>query len=161
MRRTRFEDWECPVARTVDILGDWWTPLVLRSAFLGVRRFEEFRDALGIPRNVLTERLGRLVDEGVFRQVQYQDRPVRHEYRLTEKGVAFYPVLVSLLQWGSDWLDWDGEAPPVRLVDRSTGEPVDPVLVDARTGEPLDPRNTRAVYETTSRWGRPEASRTS
>ena len=146
MRRTRFDDWDCSIARSVDILGDWWTPMVIRSALLGARRFEQFTEALGIPRNVLTERLNRLVDEGIMRKVEYQDRPVRHEYRLTEKGVALYPVIVSILEWGNQWLDWDDDGPPVHLVDRATGEVVEPVLVDARTGERLDPRSTRAVY---------------
>jgi DNA-binding HxlR family transcriptional regulator len=146
MRRTRFDDWDCSIARSVDILGDWWTPMVIRSALLGARRFEQFTEALGIPRNVLTERLNRLVDEGIMRKVEYQDRPVRHEYRLTEKGVALYPVIVSMLEWGNRWLDWDDDGPPVQLVDRTTGEVVEPILVDARTGEPLEPRRTRAVY---------------
>lgn len=155
MRRTRFDDWDCSVARTTDLLGDWWTPLVLRSAFLGARRFEEFTEMLGIPRNVLTERLRRLTDEGVFVKVQYQDRPVRHEYRLTEKGVGLYPVLVTMLEWGNAWGDWPDGTPPVRLVDRETGRPLLPVLVDAATGERLDPRRTRAEYVREGNWGRP------
>lgn len=146
MRRTRFDDWDCSVARTVDILGDWWTPMVVRAAFLGARRFEQFTDQLGIPRNVLTERLARLVDEGILTKVAYQERPLRHEYLLTDKGVGLYPVIVSLLEWGNRWLDWDGDEPPVHLVDRETGERVEPVLVDRRTGQPLEPRATRAVY---------------
>ena len=73
MRRTRFDDWDCSVARATDILGDWWTPLVVRSALLGVRRFDDFVEMLGIPRNVLTERLSRLVDEGILRKVAYQE----------------------------------------------------------------------------------------
>jgi DNA-binding HxlR family transcriptional regulator len=155
MRRTRFDDWDCSIARSVDILGDWWTPMVIRSALLGARRFEHFTDGLGIPRNVLTERLNRLVDEGIMTKVAYQDRPVRHEYRLTEKGVALYPVIVAMLEWGNEWLDWDGEEPPVHLVDRDTGERVEPLLVDARTGVPLDPRRTRAVYARGDVTGRP------
>jgi DNA-binding HxlR family transcriptional regulator len=146
VRRTRFDDWDCSIARTVDILGDWWTPMVIRSAFLGARRFEQFTDSLGIPRNVLTERLNRLVDEGIMEKVAYQDRPVRHEYRLTEKGVGLYPVIVSMLEWGNRWLDWETD-PPVRLVDRETGEELEPVLVDRRTGRELEPRTTRAVYD--------------
>lgn len=146
MRRTRFDDWDCSIARATDILGDWWTPMVIRSALLGARRFEQFTDGLGIPRNVLTDRLNRLVDEGIMRKVEYQDRPVRHEYRLTDKGVALYPVIVGLLQWGNDWLDWGDDGPPVHLVHRDTGEVIEPMLVDARTGEPLDPRATRAAY---------------
>ena len=86
MRRTRFDDWDCSVARATDVLGDWWTPFIVRSTFLGVRRFDDFVEMLGIPRNVLTERLTRLVDEGILTKVAYQERPVRHEYRLTEKG---------------------------------------------------------------------------
>lgn len=146
MRRTRFDDWDCSIARSVDILGDWWTPLIIRSALLGARRFEQFTESLGIPRNVLTERLGRLVDEGIMHKVEYQERPTRYEYRLTEKGVGLYPVIVTMLEWGNRWLDWDGDGPPVHLVDRETGEPIEPVLVDARTGAQIDPRATRAVY---------------
>ena len=96
MRRTRFADWDCSIARATDILGDWWTPLVVRSALLGVRRFDDFVEMLGIPRNVLTERLARLVDEGILAKVKYQERPVRYEYRLTDKGVGLYPVIVAL-----------------------------------------------------------------
>jgi len=155
MRRTRFDTWDCPVARTVDILGDWWTPMVIRSALLGVRRFEDFTEGLGIPRNVLTERLNRLVDEGIMTKVEYQDRPVRHEYRLTAKGVGLYDVVVSLLEWGNAWLEWGDDGPPVELVDRATGEPVEPVLVDRRTGVELDPRSTRAVYRRGENAGRP------
>ena len=146
MRRTRFDEWDCSIARSVDILGDWWTPMVIRSALMGARRFEHFTDGLGIPRNVLTERLNRLVDEGIMVKVEYQDRPVRYEYRLTEKGIGLYPVIVSIMEWGNRWLEWDDEGPPVQLVDRTTGEPVEPILVDARTGQPLDARATRAVY---------------
>jgi len=159
MRRTRFDDWDCSVARSVDILGDWWTPMVIRSALLGARRFEQFTDALGIPRNVLTERLNRLVDEGIMTKVEYQERPVRYEYRLTEKGIGLYPVIVSLLEWGNRWLDWDGEDPPVHLVDRHTGEAVEPILVDARTGRPLDPRETAAVFARSGTGRPPEVVR--
>ena len=146
MRRTRFSDWDCSVARATDILGDWWTPLVVRSALLGVRRFDDFVEMLGIPRNVLTERLARLVDEGILRKVAYQENPVRHEYRLTEKGLGLYPVIVTLLEWGNDFFEWPEGEPPVHLVDRDTGEVIEPLLIDRRTGEPLDPRRTKAVY---------------
>src|SRR5690606_37003742 len=90
--------------------------------------------------------LNRFVDEGIMERFAYQQRPVRHEYRLTDKGVALYPVMVTIMQWGNTWLDWGGDEPPVQLVDRDTGEVVEPVLTDARTGRPLDPRRTRAVY---------------
>jgi DNA-binding HxlR family transcriptional regulator len=144
VRRTRFDDWDCSIARTVDMLGDWWTPLVLRQAFLGARRFDEFQEALGIPRNVLTERLRTLVDLGVLAKRQYSERPPRYEYRLTDKGIDLFGVIVSMMTWGDRWLDWP-DGPPIRLVDRETGETVEPVLVDRRTGEPIDPRRTRPV----------------
>ena len=94
--------------------------MVIRSAFLGARRFEHFTDGLGIPRNVLTERLARLVDEGIMEKRAYQERPMRYQYHLTDKGIALYPVIVSMLEWGNRWLDWDVD-PPVHLVDRETG----------------------------------------
>jgi DNA-binding HxlR family transcriptional regulator len=144
VRRTRFDDWDCSIARTVDMLGDWWTPMVVRQAFLGARRFDDFRTALGIPRNVLTERLRTLEEQGVFERRRYCEHPPRYEYHLTDKGIGLFGVIVSMMKWGDEWLDWP-DGPPIRLVDRETGETVEPVLVDARTGEPIDPRRTRPV----------------
>jgi DNA-binding HxlR family transcriptional regulator len=158
VRRTRFDDWDCSIARTVDMLGDWWTPLVVRTAFLGARRFDEFQAALGIPRNVLTDRLRTLVDRGVLERRQYSERPPRSEYRLTEKGIELFPVIVSMMAWGDRWLDWP-DGPPMRLVDRETGDVIDPVLVDRATGEPIDPRRTRAVTTARGR-GAPPARAT-
>jgi DNA-binding HxlR family transcriptional regulator len=143
VRRTRFDDAACPIARTTDLIGDWWTPLVMREAFVGRRRFDEFHDALEMPRAVLTARLKRLCDEGMLRRVAYQERPPRYEYRLTEQGVAFYDVLAAMWRFGEDWLWPDGEAPPLQLVDRDTGARVEPRVVDATTGEPIDVRRIR------------------
>ncbi len=103
MRRTRFDDASCPIARTTDLMGDWWTPLVMREAFFGRHRFEEFQSALDAPRAVLTARLNRLCDEGMLQRVAYQEHPVRHEYRLTDKGRAFWDVLAAMWRWGTDW----------------------------------------------------------
>ena len=141
MRRTRFDDWPCPIARTTDLVGDWWTPIILREAFLGRRRFEEFQAAVGVPRAVLADRLARLVDEGVLVKTAYEERPPRYEYRLTDKGRAFWDVLAAMWRWGADWL-FDGE-PLLSLVDRETGEEVRPLVVDERTGAPLDVRRIR------------------
>ncbi len=88
--------------------------MVVRAAFLGARRFEQFQESLGIPRNVLTERLRTLVDEGILEKRAYHDRPVRYEYRLTEKGVALYPVIIAMMRWGDEWLDWP-DGPPLEL----------------------------------------------
>jgi DNA-binding HxlR family transcriptional regulator len=143
MRRTRFDEWQCSVARTADLLGDWWTPLVLREAFFGSRRFDDFVEILGISRNTLTERLARLVEEGILAKQAYQENPTRCEYTLTEKGRALFGVLASMIRWGDDWLATE-DGPPVELVDLSTGEVVHPMVVDERTGKPLDHRSLRA-----------------
>ena len=121
MRRTRFDRWPCPIARTTDLIGDWWTPLVMREAFLGRRRFEDFQRALGVPRAVLTKRLDRLVDDGLLNKVPYEERPPRYEYRLTEKGRAFWDVLAAMWRWGSDWL-WGAKGAPVAIVRSRDGE---------------------------------------
>jgi DNA-binding HxlR family transcriptional regulator len=147
VKRTRFDDWPCPIARTTDLVGDWWTPLVMREAFLGRRRFDEFVDALGIPRAVLATRLERLVDEGLLRKEQYEDHPPRCHYKLTAKGVAFYDVLAAMWRWGIDWQWPDGEA-PLMLVDRDSGDEVVPVVVDERTGDRLDVRRLRVTSRT-------------
>lgn len=142
MRRTRFEEWNCSIARATDILGDWWTPLVIREAFYGTRRFDDFVDHLGIGRNILTERLRRLTDEGIFDKLAYQDHPARYEYRLTDKGRALFDVLAALHRWGNDWLATD-DGPPVEMVDRETGAVVHPIVVDEATGKRLDPRHIK------------------
>ena len=142
MRRTRFHRWPCPIARAADLIGDWWTPLVLREAFSGRRRFEDFQRALGVPRAVLAKRLERLVAEGLMTRVPYAEGPVRYEYRLTEKGRAFWDVLAAMWRWGSDWL-WNEKGPPVMLVDHETGQEVRPVVVDEHTGKRLDVRQLR------------------
>ncbi|HBX76503.1 MAG TPA: transcriptional regulator [Acidimicrobiaceae bacterium] len=152
MQRTRFDDKLCPIARSVDLVGDWWTPLILRDACAGVRRFEDFQANLSIPRATLTSRLQRLVDAQMLRKEQYQQHPPRHEYRLTRKGAEFYPILAAMFQWGSDWLypNEDGEptTPDLRLIDAETGRELHPQVVDRHTGEPIDVRRTRlAVRE--------------
>lgn len=143
MRRTRFDDQPCPIARTTDLIGDWWTPLVMREAFTGKRRFDELQSALNVPRAVLTARLKRLCDEGMLERVEYQQSPARYEYRLTDKGRAFWAVLAAMFRWGSDWLWPEGERPPLVLIDRKTGDEVRPLVVDENTGEALDLRRVR------------------
>ena len=145
MQRTRFDRAPCPIARTSDLIGDGWTPLILREAYRGVRRFEDLQAALDIPRASLTTRLDRLVDEGMLRREPYQDHPPRHEYRLTRKGAEFYPVLAAMWRWGSDWLfdPEGGDAVPLELVDAESGREVRPLVVDERTGDPIDVRQVR------------------
>ncbi len=118
---------DCSIQASLDILGDRWTILILRDAFRGVRRFEDFRRDLDIARPVLTERLKRLVDRGVLARHLYCERPPRHEYRLTEMGMALSPALVALMRWGDRWLS-DGDAPTV-LVHEACGHPLDQQFV--------------------------------
>ena len=142
MRRTRFDDWPCPIARVTDLLGDWWTPLVLRECFYGRRRYDDFVSSLGIPRPVLSTRLARLVDEEVLEKRLYEEHPPRYEYRLTDKGRAMWDVLAAMWRWGLDW-QWRDDDPQLVLVDRETGVEVRPVVVDEVTGERLDVRRLR------------------
>ena len=142
MKRTPFADWPCSIARAVDLLGDWWTPLVLRECFYGVRRFDDFQRSLGIGRNILTQRLNRLVDEGLLERRQYHDRPVRHEYVLTDKGRDFFTVIAALVRWGDRWLA--GEyGPPVVLQHRTCGHDLEADVVCAHCGEAVQLRDVR------------------
>lgn len=143
MRRASYADMHCSVARALDIVGDPWTLLIVRDLFRGLRRFDEFADSLGIARNTLSSRLATLVDSGVVERVQYQDGPPRFEYRLTDKGRAFQPVVIALLGWGDEFAGFD--EPPVVLIDVDRDEVVEPVLVDQRTGRRLSDMNVRPV----------------
>ena len=136
MKRTPFAAWPCSIARTVDLLGDWWTPLVLRECFYGTTRFDDFERALGIGRNVLTQRLNRLVDEGVMERIPYQQRPLRHEYVLTDKGRDLYPVLLAINSWGDRWLSAES-GPPVVLHHTTCDHDVQAVVVCAHCEQPL------------------------
>lgn len=140
MRRTRFDDAPCPIARTTDLMGDWWTPMVMREAFYGCTRFEQFHERLEMPRATLTDRLNRMVDEGMLKRVQYQDNPPRDEYRLTRKGLAFFDVLAAMWRFGEDWLFTDDDPVTLQLANRDTKTPVNPRVVDAATGDPIDVR---------------------
>lgn len=143
MRRTRFDDWPCPIARTTDLVGDWWTPLVLRELTTGNSRFDDITERLGCSRAVLSQRLARLVDEGLIVKIAYEEHPPRYDYRLTEKGFAFWDVLAAMWRFGSDWL-FDGE-PPFVLVDTETKREVRPAVVDDQTLEPINLGTLRMV----------------
>jgi DNA-binding HxlR family transcriptional regulator len=122
-----FQERPCSIQASLDVLGDRWTILIMRDAFRGVRRFDDFRRDLAIARPVLTDRLKRLVDAGVFERKLYCERPPRYEYRLTLMGAALSPALVALMRWGDEWLSEDG--PPTVLVHEACGEPLDQTFV--------------------------------
>jgi len=126
----------CSVARSMAILGDRWTILVLREAFAGRRRFEEFLEGVGASRAIIADRLTKLSEAGIFERVAYQEHPPRHEYRLTPKGTELLPVLLSLIAWGDKWLD-DDLGPPRLIVHGSCGKPTRPYLSCSECGEPI------------------------
>ncbi len=134
----------CPVARGLSVIGDRWTMLVLRDCFMGIRRFEQMQERLGITRHLLSERLRKLEAAGVLRREPYQERPVRYEYRLTDRGKALYPVLVSLIEWADEHVPAPDRS-AVTLVSRRTGEPIAPVLMDAKSGEEITHRSVTAL----------------
>lgn len=128
----------CSVARSLSVVGERWTLLIVRDAFKGARRFEEFQRSLGVTRHRLVERLNKLVDEGVLTKVPYSERPVRYEYRLTRKGLALYPILVSLSHWGDVWMD-DGAGPPLRYWHSRCGQQFHPMLACDQCGDTIKP----------------------
>ena len=116
-----YEGQNCSIARALELVGERWTLLIVRDAFLGLRRFEQFQESLGIARNVLTERLNRLVEEGILERIRYSERPERFEYRLTQKGRDLQIALTGLVQWGDEYLS---EKPPRITRRKSDKRPV-------------------------------------
>lgn len=129
----------CSLAQCLEVVGEWWSLLIVRDAFLGVRRFDDFQARLGISRNILTQRLTRLVDEGVFERTPYQDHPPRSEYRLTGKGRDLWHVVTAMRQWGDRWAAPDG--PPLLLRHTTCGHIAEAVPTCAQCGEELGPRS--------------------
>lgn len=140
MQRSSFSDMPCSVARTLDIIGEWWTLLILRDVFYGVRRFEGLRTHLGVSRKVLTSRLGRLTDEQILRKSLYQNQPPRFEYRLTKKGLELLPILLTIMDWGDKWMA-EPDKTPVVFVHKNCGEKISPKLVCSHCGGDLNAHN--------------------
>jgi len=136
MLRSDYDEQNCSIARTLELVGERWSLLILREAFLGTRRFDEFQGRLGIARNVLQSRLERLTEGGIMRRVAYQERPVRYEYRLTHKGVDLWPAIVALMKWGDQYAAPDG--PPTLLQHKECGGEVDDRRRCTRCGAELE-----------------------
>ncbi|HUO91615.1 MAG TPA: helix-turn-helix domain-containing protein [Rhizomicrobium sp.] len=139
MRWDSLDRENCSLARALAVVGDRWTLLVLRESFMGIRRFDDFEKRLKIARRVLSERLTMLVDEGVLRKVPYQEKPTRYEYRLTDKGFALYPTIITLVHWG-DRFYADSAGPPVLHTHRTCGHDFRAVVTCSECGEALDAR---------------------
>ena len=143
VERKSFADMNCSVAQCLEVVGEWWSMLILRDVFLGVRRFDQFQERLGISRNVLNQRLNRLVDAGVLEKVLYCEHPPRYEYRLTSRGRDLWPVLTAMRQWGDKHAAPDG--PPVRVVHKDCGRVAHAVMTCSACGGTLSARDVKVI----------------
>src|ERR1700681_3282212 len=139
MQRKSFDKMSCPIARSLERVGEWWSMLVMRNALHGLRRFDQFQKSLGIAPNMLARRLNALVEAGLLERRRYSERPPRDEYVLTARGRDFRPVIVALLAFGNKHFAPEGAS--VLLVDARSGLEADPILVDRTTGRPLEEPN--------------------
>lgn len=155
MRKVSFADMHCSVAQSLELVGEWWTLLILRDAFLGVRRFDDFVERLGISRNVLTNRLDRLVEVGIFERRPYDEARGRYDYLLTDKGRALWPVITTLRQWGDEWIYGAGNE-PLTIEHRSCGHATTAELRCDGCGELLDARSVRVAPESTDASATPD-----
>lgn len=143
MQHKNFGEMTCPVARTLERVGDWWTILILRDAFHGLSRFDEFQKSLDIAPNILSRRLTQLVEDGLMERRRYSDHPPREEYVLTEKGRDFRSVMLAMLAWGNRHYAPEGKS--VVLIDGETGREVEPILIDPVTGRSVTEYPYRTV----------------
>ena len=144
VKRTSHSRAKCPVARPLDAIGDWWSMLIVRDAFEGLRRFGEFQKSLGLARNILTVRLRNLVQHGILETVPAADGSAYREYVLTQKGRGLFPVLVALRQWGEQYAFTPGE-PFSALVDRKDGQPLSKLQIRAHDGRVLEQGETKVL----------------
>ena len=136
VKRTSFEKAECPIARSLDVLGDWWSLLIIRDAFLGLRRFGEFQKNIGLAKNILTVRLRALVDQGILTTAPASDGSAYQEYVLTPKGRGVFPILVALRQWSEEF-SGEPQGFSTLLVDRGKGRPVRKLELRSEDGRVL------------------------
>jgi DNA-binding HxlR family transcriptional regulator len=134
---------DCSIAQCLEIVGEWWSMLIVRDVFMGVKRFEDFQRRLGISRNILQQRLETLVGAGVLVRIPYSEHPPRSDYRLTDKGRDLWPVLTAMRQWGDRYAAPNG--PPVQIAHKECGAVAEPVLVCGACNEPVGPRDFKAV----------------
>jgi DNA-binding HxlR family transcriptional regulator len=143
MERKSFSGMHCSIAQCLEVVGEWWSLLIVRDVLLGVTRFDDFQQRLGISRNVLNQRLAHLVEAGVLVKVPYSDHPPRHDYRLTDKGRDLWPVLTTMRQWGDKHAAPDG--PPLELVHQECGQISEARLTCTSCGEPIGARDVLAI----------------
>ena len=144
MGRKRFSDMNCGIGQALEVLGDWWTLLIVRDAFFGVRRFGDFEQSLGIAKNILSARLQHLLRHDILERVDVGSAGRHYEYRLTDKGEALLPVLTALREWSDEWVFGRGHE-PVIFQDRRTGRRIPKLRVTDADGRPISRRDLRAV----------------
>ena len=143
VERKSFADMHCSVAQCLEVVGEWWSMLIIRDSFLGVTRFDDFQARLGIARNILNQRLTRLVEQGVLDKVAYSDHPPRYDYRLTAKGRDLWPIITAMRQWGDQYAAPDG--PPLKVIHKKCGKISQAIMTCSACGDPLSARYVRAV----------------
>jgi DNA-binding HxlR family transcriptional regulator len=143
VERKSFAGMDCSVAQCLEVVGEWWSMLIVRDTFMGVTRFDDFQSRLGISRNILQDRLSKLVEAGVLIRIPYSEHPLRHDYKLTEKGRDLWPILTAMRQWGDHYAAPNG--PPVQVTHRACGEISTATLVCSACGEALGPRDVKAI----------------
>ncbi len=141
MKRIRFDQDQCAIARTADLVGEWWMPLIIRELLMGRTRFNDLQEQLDINRSLLNTRIARLEDEGIIERRRYSDHPPRDEFLVTDKGRALWDVLAAMATYGYDWL-FDGPH-EVEFYDNRSGKRIEPMVIDRITGQPLDITTTR------------------
>lgn len=139
MRRTSFENWNCSVARTLQIIGDWWTMMIVREAFYGTRTFGGFEKRLGISKNILSCRLNKMEADGLLERRQSLRDARSYEYRLTKKGRSLFAVLIAMMQWGDEWVD-DGSGAPIILTHKKSGDAIAALETKTVDGKEVRPR---------------------
>jgi DNA-binding HxlR family transcriptional regulator len=152
MRQTSFATMACSLARSLELVGDWWTPLIIRDLQLGVDRFDAMADNLGISRNLLTARLAHLVEHGIVARHRYQEHPPRDRYVLTEAGQELFPVLMALIAWGDRWATPEG-GPPMLFRHRRCGQQFTPAVSCGACGQPLHPGEVEVLRGPGARTG--------
>ena len=141
-KRTDLSEMNCSIARALDVVGEWWSLLVVREVYFGRRNFTQMHRTLGVARNILSDRLATLVEHDILERRPDPSDGRRSEYHLTETGRDLLPALVALMQWGDRWAD-DGAGAPIMLTDRESGSVIDPELVDRNTGRAIDHQSVR------------------
>ena len=144
MQVTSLAEWNCSIAKTLDVIGEWWTLLILRDAFRGTRRFDDFQASLGLARSVLTARLRKLTEHGILERHAYSDHPPRYEYRPTEKGQALFPLIVAMIHWGDTWAPSEA-GPPVVLIHDTCGNVTQPMLTCRHCHGEVSAANTHSA----------------